>query len=481
MEANLEDVKVGRNQTASKLVCVFLIILSAAVQVKSTQAGKTQRLPTSAEPVIQGPLSLAEAIAIANKGNLDLVMAAHRIESAASAIKKAQAAFYPLVGLSLEYMQGDAPSQYLFKTIDQRKFQPGTDFNQPGWFENWETGAMAELNLFNGNRDRLGLQIAESEKKYRQSARNEIAHGIRTAVIQAWYNILASGDYVDISKESLETIAAQLDIMKVRYRAGGALKSDLLSLEVRLALAKEELVRSRNRLEISKTALAGAMGLDPDVKLELKADTDVPLSIPATYAEGLTLALSVRPEIRKIREKVYQAEKAMSLAKSGYVPKLDFKTRYWMADPNGSFSTSRDNWTAGVVLTWALFSGFSTDAQVKEATAGLNAALAADRKTLLAVKTDVKTAYLRLKEAGERLAVTEKSVESATESFELVRQQYLGGSVGITRYLDSELARNRSRIHTATAYYDKERSRADVCRAIACWEDDVFKRQERVR
>ena len=460
------------NRFAAKLAWLCICALTTLAWVYPAVGSEQPRLDTAVSArSIQGPISLEEAIAIATEGNLDLAMATHRIERAAAAIKSAQSAFYPLVGVSLEYMQGDAPSQYLFKTIDQRKFQPGTDFNQPGWFENWETAAVAKLNLYNGNRDRLGVQIAESEKKYRQSARREIAAGIRTAVIQAWYNILASRDYVEISNESLDTISAQLEIMNVRYRAGGALKSDLLSLEVRLARAQEEVVRSKNRLEIAKTALAGAMGLDPDTPLELKAGTGILFKVPDTYDEGLTAALSLRPEIRQIREKVYQAEKAMFLAKSGYIPKLDFETRYWMSDPDGSFSTNRDNWTAGVVLTWALFSGFSTDAQIKEATAGLNEALAADRKTLLTVKADVKTAYLRLKDAGERLAVTEKSVESANESFELVRQQYQGGSAGITRYLDSELARNRSRIHTATAYYDREKSRADVCRAIACWED----------
>lgn len=465
-------MRVYRFATNFAWLCICALTVLASVCPAA--AGEPPRTDVAvSDRTLQSPISLEAAIAIATEGNLDLAMAAHRIESAAAAIKKAQSVFYPQVGVSLEYMQGDAPSQYLFKTIDQRKFQPGTDFNQPGWFENWETGAMAELNLYNANRDRLGVQIAESEKKYRQSARNEIAAGIRMAVIQAWYNILASRDYVEISNESLDTISAQLEIMNVRYRAGGALKSDLLSLEVRLARAQEEVVRSKNRLEIAKTALAGAMGLDPDTPLELKAGTGILFNVPGTYDEGLTTALSLRPEIRKIREKVYQAEKAMSLAKSGYIPKVDFKSRYWMSDPDGSFSTNRDNWTAGVVLTWALFSGFSTDAQVKEATAGLHEALAADRKTLLAVKTDVKTAYLRLKEAGERLAVAEKSVESANESFELVRQQYLGGSAGITRYLDSELARNRSRLHTATAYYDREKSRADVCRAIACWEDPV--------
>ena len=345
-------------RTALKLAGLGLLILAAAVLSGPAAAGETDQSPTPAGPMIQGPLSLEEAIAIAGKGNLDLAMAAHRIESAAAAIRKARAAFYPQVGLSFEYLQGDAPSQYLFKTIDQRKLQPGTDFNQPGFFENWETGAAARWNLFNGNRDRLGVQIAESEKKYRQSARNEIANAIRTTVIQAWYNILASRDYVEISNESLQTIAAQLDIMKVRFQAGGALKSDLLSLEVRRAMAQEEVVRSKNRLEISKTALAGVMGLDPDLPITLRESTDVPLMIPATYSEGLTLALSRRPEIRKIREKVFQAEKAMALAKSGYIPKLDFQTRYWVADPDASFNAERDNWMAGVVLNWALFSGF---------------------------------------------------------------------------------------------------------------------------
>ena len=142
--------------------------------------------------------------------------------------------------------------------------------------------------------------------------------------------------------------------MKVRFKAGGALKSDLLSLEVRRAMAQEEVVRSKNRLEISKTALAGAMGLDPDLPITLQADSDINLMIPASYSDGLTMALSRRPEIMKIRAKVFQAKKAMALAKSGYIPKLDFETRYWVADPEASFTTDRDNWMAGVVLSWIL-------------------------------------------------------------------------------------------------------------------------------
>ena len=101
---------MGKIQTALKRACLFLIILSAAVPAGSAETGETNRSPLPAEQVIQGPLSLAEALTIANEGNFDLAMAAHRIESAAAAIKQAQSAFYPLLGFSLEYMQTRRPS-----------------------------------------------------------------------------------------------------------------------------------------------------------------------------------------------------------------------------------------------------------------------------------------------------------------------------------------------------------------------------------
>jgi len=110
---------VGKNRLAFRFVCAFLIVISAVIPVSSADTEEKTALPDQAGPVPQGPISLKEAIDIADAGNLDLAMASHRIERAAASIKKAEAAFYPLVGLSLGYMQGDAPSQLTSESLNR--------------------------------------------------------------------------------------------------------------------------------------------------------------------------------------------------------------------------------------------------------------------------------------------------------------------------------------------------------------------------
>jgi outer membrane protein TolC len=133
------------------------------------------------------------------------------------------------------------------------------------------------------------------------------------------------------------------------------------------------------------------------------------------------------------------------------------------------FETSRANWTAGIILNWELFTGLSTKAKVKRKTGVLEEMLATDRKTTLTVQLDLKTAYLRLSEAKARVAVTEASVAQAEESLRLVKKEYEGGSATITRYLETELARNRARMRAAVAFYDQEKARAAVGRALGLW------------
>ena len=131
-----------------------------------------------------------------------------------------------------------------------------------------------------------------------------------------------------------------------------------------------------------------------------------------------------------------------------------------------NYDRDRENWTIAVLLSWDLFTGLSTGASRKKAAAQLEEMLAADRKTILALKLDVKTAYLRIAGAKARLKVAEASVAQAEESLSLVKKQYEGGSATITRYLEAELARNHARINATSAFYDREKALADAARAL---------------
>ena len=327
----------------------------------------------------------------------------------------------------------------------------------------------AGFNLFNGGKDTLNREMAKSGIVISELDRDSVENQVMAAAIGTYYDILAAANFTAVAEETLETTRSQLKIMDVRYRSGGALRTDLLSLQVRMAESEEILVQSRNHQRLSKTALAEILGVEPETAFGIVKAQPYAIAIPTDAIAALDFALVNRPELASVREKLRQSKMAMDAARAGYLPQLDFQTRYYVDDPEMKYTSDRDNWTAGLYLNWNIFDGFATKGERAEAMSNLREALAADRKTLLAVKFDVKKAYLSLDEAQQRLQVATSNVETARETHLLVKRQYEGGSADITRYLEAELAYSRARMREAAAYFDREKARAQIARAIGYW------------
>ncbi|MBF0224643.1 MAG: TolC family protein [Desulfobacterales bacterium] len=411
------------------------------------------------------PIFLTEAINIAIKNNPDVQMAYARINRTQAMLDQANSLFMPYIGLYSSYMQGDAPSAYLFKKIDQRMLQTN-NFNDPGWFENFESGGKVMVNLFNGGKNIIdkkkaknGLEISILDK---QSVENELI----SSLTQTYYDYFAAQEYIKISEESVETVLAQLKVMKVKFEGGGALKSDILSLEVRLAEAKEEVVKSKNRLKMIHAAFANLIGVSPDTEITIIKEDIKSFKVPELYSEGMIYALENRPELESVKKQVVMARMEIESAKTQYLPKINLQGNYYYDDPDMQYSNSRKNWTVGFQMDWDLFTGFSTKAETKKALAMLEEAFGANRKVLLGIRLDVKNSYLKKEEAEERQKVAKQSVVMAEESLSLVKKQYEGGSVSVTRYLEAELAKNTSMIRATASFYDREKSIADIARAI---------------
>ncbi|MBI9077532.1 MAG: TolC family protein [Desulfatibacillum sp.] len=422
-----------------------------------------------AAPTELGQITLPEAMNLALENNPDTDMALARISQSEAMIDQARASFWPVVSLYGSYSQGDAPSGYLFSTIDQRLLPPNTNFNDPGWFENYEVGAKVGLNLFNGGRDWLNWHMANTGLSIRQLDKQAVSNGLASSVISAWYDCLAAEDFTEIARESVGTVESELKLMQVRYDAGGVLKSDVLSLDVRLAQAREDLVRAQSNRSLSMAALANLMGLNPDAAFELNKQDNPALDLPADYQAGAVIALAKRPELKMARLAVVNSAMGVDMAKSHYLPTADAQAKYYLDDPNASFDNDRDNWTAGVIINWNAFTGGRVSSGVRQARGVQDEMLAADQKATQNVLLDLKTAYLNLASAQARNQVTAAAVAQARESLRLVKMQFEGGSATVTRYLDAELAFNSARMRASSALFDSEKAAASVGRALGFW------------
>ena len=427
---------------------------------------RSTRQPPSLQDVPSGPLPLEEAIRIALANNPDRQMAAARIRQSEALLKSAEAAFYPSLAFYTEYLGGNAPSAYLFKKLDQREFSLAGDLNNPGNWDNFESGLNARWNLFSGGRDRLNREMTAIGRDISQLDHQAVTNTLVAAVIQSYYDYLTADAFLAIARQSVATVDDQLRVMQVRYDEGGALKLDLLSLRVRRAEAQEEEVRSRSRRELARAALATIMGVDTRTPLAPEKNAAAAFALPDHFDAGLTYALAHRPEVRSLHEKVRQSRMAVDKARTGYIPSIDAFGKLYYDDENMDYDFDEENWTAGLLFNWELFQGFRTRAQENEAQAVFEAMLQQDRKTTMAVELEVQTAYLALEDAQARLEAALARVANADESLLLVRRQYEGGSATITRYLEAELARSQAHMSQAAALYDREKALADVARAV---------------
>jgi outer membrane protein TolC len=411
------------------------------------------------------PLTLSQAVTTALANNPDLQSAEEAVSLARSQVDRAKAGWWPTLGLYAEALRADAPSTYLFKTIDQRLFDPGTDFNNPGIVENIEGGLEMQVPLYNGGRTRLAVASSHSGLTAAEARQTSARRRLISEVINSWYDILSSRQFIQIAEESVKTVTAQLEAMTVRYEGGSALKSDLLSLKVRLAEAEERLLASQNRLALSRAALFTLLGREPDTPDGLSLDDPFSEWTPPPYTEGLARALERRNEIKSAKAMESLAETGVKTARSGHHPVINLAGRVYADDDGLDHSMDRANWSVAVRMDLPLFSGFSVDADTRSARARQRSAEALTQNTLLQVRLDVKNAYLRYEEAAKRLQVAQNAVAMGEESLSLVKKQYEGGSATITRYLEAELDRNSARIREAAAYYDMEKSLVAIARA----------------
>jgi outer membrane protein len=444
--------------------------VSAAVSAPTQAvAAVAERTPVALD-VPDRPLTLEDTIALTLERNPDLQSAADRIGEAEAMVGQATATFYPRVAARLGYARTDNPAQAFAMILNQRRFTPGLDFNNPGATQNVRPEIFGVVPLFRGGQDyqrrEASLLGVEAAKLQRAALRNALTD----AVISAYYVRVAAPEQVAATGASIAAISSALEQARARFGAGAALRSDVLSLEVRLAEAREGHLRAQNGVELSSAGLRSLLALPPEAPVDVApVDGGSPVDLPDTFAAALARASASRPELAAASAQVAMREHEVKAEQAAYLPRLDAVGNYGNDSPNLELSSSTDSWAFGVAAEIDLFSGFATRERVRAAEQRLAAARQQERTTRLEVERDVRVAFLAYGEAEQRVQVSQAGVSSAEEALQLVQVQYGAGAATITRYLEAEAARAAARSRAIAARYDLRRAEAGLQKAMGVW------------
>jgi outer membrane protein TolC len=403
------------------------------------------------------PWTLERAILHAQTNSPDARIAAQRIVAAQAGIAQANAAFWPRVTFQSGYTVTDNPMLGFGNILNQRSYSSSINFNDVPDTDNLNARGLVTLPLYTGGKVTAERTAAKANTAAARLEAEAVRNALGFEVVRAFFTAQKARNFIQAAQAAVVSYETNLDTARNRLAAGTLLRADLLDLEVRLAQAREDLVRARNAHALVLRSLQNLLGVEDQEFI-------VAETAPALRAPEIA-ATRQRPELVAAAERAHAAEARVRGAKSGYLPEvsafgsLDYD-RGWKTDGDGS------SYTAGVLLRWDLWDGKLTRARVAVARADAEVAREEERKLRLAVNLEVEQARLDLEQAAERLSVGDKSVAQAGESLALTQKRFAEGLALSTQLIDAQTALTSARVRRAEAESDRQIAIAALRKAL---------------
>lgn len=399
-----------------------------------------------------------DAVRFALKNNPDAQIALKRIASSAAAIKEANAAFYPQLGVQAGYSRTDNPMYSFGNILNQGVFTNSIDFNDPGETDDLQFVLQLTYRIYNGGRSQAGVDAANAQKEAAMLQEEAVKRSLGFAVVNSFFNIVQAGENVSARQAAVQAIDASIQVARARFEEGDMLKQELLNLEVQQSLAGEDLIQAQHGLALSKQSLLNVLGLTGNqVEINLAHTPLQPVPNQPDFKD--------RSEIKAMQFLIQARQAGLRQAKSGYYPTADAFGSYQVDKGFEMGSGSGDSWMGGIRVNMTLFDGKQTDARVQRANIALAQAKDELRKMELAYGLEIRQAVLNLDQTEKRCRVTKKMVTSAQESARLFRERFKVGLVLSSELIDTENRLTEAQVRNAMANAEHRIAVANLRRA----------------
>lgn len=407
-------------------------------------------------------LSLEDAVDLALKANLGIKRSQEEVNAAAATRHSNITRFLPTLGSSyniihrnMERTQPSALSGTTIVVAPQDQYTFATTFTQPIF-----TG----FSLINQYKlSDLGLDRAEVSAKL---TRQDVILDTKNA----YFSVLKSQKLVDVSEQTVTSIASQKEVAENFYKVGLSPLNDLLQSQVQLANAKQQLTISQNDLEIARTRFNTVLRRPVNAPVRLVDQLDY-----SSFQEGLNdclnMARSNRLEVQVADLDIHIAERQVKLTERDYFPSVNLVGSYsrtgdeWDAHGGDGISDSA-GWNVQATATWDFWQWGRTGYDRKERLARLAQSKYRKAEITDTIDLEVKQAYLRTKEAEQNIITIEKAVEQARENLRITEEQYKEQVATQTDVLIAQTLLTQTLTNYYNALYDFKIAKAVLLRAI---------------
>jgi outer membrane protein len=421
--------------------------------------------------------TLEEAVQVALDRNLRILISKEGVDAAEFRRRAALADFFPkwtgqysATGYNTPIAIGPTPPTLTKEkklpddTVKKINYQPWSNLSRDAY----SLGTTVSQPVYAGGaiwaNYRFEQLDVEGQKTVLDVARLDIVLQARLGFI----TILRAQKVLEVAQQQVKQFESQLGVSNAFFEVGIVAKNDVLQAEVKLAQARQDLVKAETSLGLAKALFNNLLRREVEAPLELvsQGNEKTPFAMP--FGEALGEAVVRRPEVRAAQVSIDQAKESVKIAKSAYFPTVSVAGNYSrLSDaPLLAGELKNESWSIQALATVTLWDWKKTASRVGESRVKVTQAENTLQQLKESITLEVQQDYLAMVQSERNIDVAAKSIEQAEENLRVTEERYKYQVATQTEVLDAVTLLAQARVNYYNALSDFNAAKATLERAM---------------
>jgi outer membrane protein TolC len=384
------------------------------------------------------------------------------VTRAEGGIEEARSGYLPKLGISGLYNFAEKTQTVQFPGPGGEMQEFNLDFTLDYAFT-----ASITQPLYTGGAVSSSYKISKHSRDIAEADLETTESQLALAVLVQFYRVLAAREAIVVAEEAIRNAEENYEVTQARYKAGEVSEYDVMRAEVAVVNLRPGLIRANNSLEVAELALKNYMMIEPETEIDFVGVLEE-MDYDIDPRRAVEVAFENRPEMRMARTRTQIAGESVTQARSGYLPAFSLQGTYDIRANELTFSGDswQDSYSGYLVLSWSVFDGLRTRAQVSQARAAERQAEIAVEDSKRGIELEVRSALLDAEAARETLRSQERNVETAERGLAIADERYATGLATSLEVIDARLAFITAQENRIGALYDFNVATARLMKAV---------------
>lgn len=337
-----------------------------------------------------------------------------------------------------------------------------------GQANKYDFGLSLSQNIFTGGRVTSQYRAARAGERTAEIGLTSARAQLLLDVTEAYYDAALSDRLVSIARATLAQAETTLVQTRIARQVGNQPEFDLLRAQVTRDNQRPVLIQRLSDRDIAYTRLKQLLNLPMAEPVRLSTSLDdttgtASARLSSLFQESPDTSTEQRAPVRQARENVTANRSTLTVARSQRLPTITLGSQYGrVAYPSGGlpgWGTFRQNWTVVATAQMPIFTGGNIRGDELIARANLEEARARLQQTRELAELDTRNTLNRLAAARASWEASTGTVEQATRAYQIAEVRYREGISTQTELADSRILLEQAQANRALASRDLQVAR----------------------